>query len=207
MDHPPNSHQYPNHSRHLNRSHTKTTSSAEPESRTCCFVASWRPLSTLPRWWSPRKISSRCSKTCCCSWWREFALLFSLSLSLRTYYSKMKSASKAVLMCCAFMRETSVRSRVLVGPSLFCEELKDKRDRINFVSCSLERRKFFAWRKKKKKSNHERLSSPPEVRFSLFLRRRSLSVSFFAWWLCTLWWLWTGIEDESSIILVWVLMY
>ena len=48
----------------------------------------------------------------------------------------MKSASKTVLMCCAFMRETSVRSRVLVGPSLFCEELKDKRDRINFVSVS-----------------------------------------------------------------------
>ena len=48
----------------------------------------------------------------------------------------MKSASKTVLMYCAFMRETSVRSRVLVGPSLFCEELKDKRDRINFVSVS-----------------------------------------------------------------------
>jgi len=48
----------------------------------------------------------------------------------------MKSASKTVLMCCAFMRETSARSRVLVGPSLFCEELKDKRDRINFVSVS-----------------------------------------------------------------------
>ena len=48
----------------------------------------------------------------------------------------MKSASKTVLMYCAFMRETSVRSRVLVGPSLFCEELKDKRDRINFESVS-----------------------------------------------------------------------
>ena len=48
----------------------------------------------------------------------------------------MKSASKTVLTYCAFMRETSVRSRVLVGPSLFCEELKDKRDRINFVSVS-----------------------------------------------------------------------
>ena len=91
----------------------------------------------------------------------------------------MKSASKAVLMCCAFMRETSVRSRVLVGPSLFCEELKDKRDRINFVSVS-KGENFLHEEKKKKKSNHERLSSPPEVRFSLFSRRCSLSVSFFA---------------------------
>jgi len=105
--------------------------------------------------------------------------LLSLSLSLRTYYSKMKSASKTVLMYCAFMRETSVRSRVLVGPSLFCEELKDKRDRINFVSVS-KGENFLHEEKKKKKSNHERLSSPQEVRFSLFLRRRSLSVSFFA---------------------------
>jgi hypothetical protein len=61
----------------------------------------------------------------------------------------MKSASKTVLMYCAFMRETSVRSRVLVGPSLFCEELKDKRDRINFVSVSKE--KIFCMKKKKRK--------------------------------------------------------
>ena len=87
----------------------------------------------------------------------------------------MKSASKTVLMCCAFMRETSVRSRVLVGPSLFCEELKDKRDRINFESVS-KGENFL----KKKKEKEQPLSSPPEVRFSLFLRRRSLSVSFFA---------------------------
>ena len=61
----------------------------------------------------------------------------------------MKSASKTVLMCCAFMRETSVRSRVLVGPSLFCEELKDKRDRINFVSVS--KGENFLKKKKEKK--------------------------------------------------------
>ena len=65
----------------------------------------------------------------------------------------MKSASKTVLMYCAFMRETSVRSRVLVGPSLFCEELKDKRDRINFVSVS--KGENFLKKKKKKESNHE----------------------------------------------------
>lgn len=88
----------------------------------------------------------------------------------------MKSASKTVLMYCAFMRETSVRSRVLVGPSLFCEELKDKRDRINFVSVS-KGENFL--KKKKEKEQPRKLSSPPEVRFSLFLRRRSLSVSFF----------------------------
>lgn len=62
----------------------------------------------------------------------------------------MKSASKTVLMCCAFMRETSVRSRVLVGPSLFCEELKDKRDRINFVSVS--KGENFLKKKKRKRA-------------------------------------------------------
>lgn len=90
----------------------------------------------------------------------------------------MKSASKTVLMCCAFMRETSVRSRVLVGPSLFCEELKDKRDRINFVSVS-KGENFLKKKKRKRATTKAKLSSPPEVRFSLFLRRRSLSVSFF----------------------------
>ena len=63
----------------------------------------------------------------------------------------MKSASKAVLMYCAFMRETSVRSRVLVGPSLFCEELKDKRDRINFVSVS-KGENFLSEEKKRKRA-------------------------------------------------------
>ena len=91
----------------------------------------------------------------------------------------MKSASKTVLMCCAFMRETSVRSRVLVGPSLFCEELKDKRDRINFESVS-KGENFLKKKKRKRATTKAKLSSPPEVRFSLFLRRRSLSVSFFA---------------------------
>ena len=90
----------------------------------------------------------------------------------------MKSASKTVLMYCAFMRETSVRSRVLVGPSLFCEELKDKRDRINFVSVS-KGENFLKKKKRKRATTKAKLSSPPEVRFSLFLRRRSLSVSFF----------------------------
>ena len=90
----------------------------------------------------------------------------------------MKSASKTVLMCCAFMRETSVRSRVLVGPSLFCEELKDKRDRINFESVS-KGENFLKKKKRKRATTKAKLSSPPEVRFSLFLRRRSLSVSFF----------------------------
>ena len=91
----------------------------------------------------------------------------------------MKSASKTVLMCCAFMRETSARSRVLVGPSLFCEELKDKRDRINFESVS-KGENFLKKKKRKRATTKAKLSSPPEVRFSLFLRRRSLSVSFFA---------------------------
>ena len=92
----------------------------------------------------------------------------------------MKSASKTVLMFyCAFMRETSVRSRVLVGPSLFCEELKDKRDRINFESVS-KGENFLKKKKRKRATTKAKLSSPPEVRFSLFLRRRSLSVSFFA---------------------------
>ena len=63
----------------------------------------------------------------------------------------MKSASKTVLMYCAFMRETSVRSRVLVGPSLFCEELKDKRDRINFVSVS-KGENFLSEEKKRKRA-------------------------------------------------------
>ena len=90
----------------------------------------------------------------------------------------MKSASKTVLMCCAFMRETSVCSRVLVGPSLFCEELKDKRDRINFESVS-KGENFLKKKKRKRATTKAKLSSPPEVRFSLFLRRRSLSVSFF----------------------------
>ncbi len=90
----------------------------------------------------------------------------------------MKSASKTVLMCCAFMRETSARSRVLVGPSLFCEELKDKRDRINFESVS-KGENFLKKKKRKRATTKAKLSSPPEVRFSLFLRRRSLSVSFF----------------------------
>ena len=81
-------------------------------------------------------------------------------------------------MYCAFMRETSVRSRVLVGPSLFCEELKDKRDRINFVSVS-KGENFLKKKKRKRATTKAKLSSPPEVRFSLFLRRRSLSVSFF----------------------------
>ena len=90
----------------------------------------------------------------------------------------MKSASKTVLMYCAFMRETSVRSRVLVGPSLFCEELKDKRDRINFVSVS--KGENFLHEEKKEKEQPRKTFGPPEVRFSLFLRRRSLSVSFFA---------------------------
>ena len=62
----------------------------------------------------------------------------------------MKSASKTVLIYCAFMRETSVRSRVLVGPSLFCEELKDKRDRINFVSVS--KGENFLKKKKRKRA-------------------------------------------------------
>lgn len=91
----------------------------------------------------------------------------------------MKSASKTVLIYCAFMRETSVRSRVLVGPSLFCEELKDKRDRINFESVS-KGENFLKKKKRKRATTKAKLSSPPEVRFSLFLRRRSLSVSFFA---------------------------
>ena len=64
----------------------------------------------------------------------------------------MKSASKTVLMYCAFMRETSVRSRVLVGPSLFCEELKDKRDRINFVSVSKGENFFLSEEKKRKRA-------------------------------------------------------
>ena len=77
----------------------------------------------------------------------------------------MKSASKTVLMCCAFMRETSVRSRVLVGPSLFCEELKDKRDRINFVSVS--KGENFLKEKKRKRATTKTFESSRGTLFSL----------------------------------------
>ena len=78
----------------------------------------------------------------------------------------MKSASKTVLMFyCAFMRETSVRSRVLVGPSLFCEELKDKRDRINFVSVS--KGENFLKKKKRKRATTKAFESSRGTLFSL----------------------------------------
>ena len=78
----------------------------------------------------------------------------------------MKSASKTVLMFyCAFMRETSVRSRVLVGPSLFCEELKDKRDRINFVSVS--KGENFLKKKKRKRAPTKTFESSRGTLFSL----------------------------------------
>ena len=77
----------------------------------------------------------------------------------------MKSASKTVLMCCAFMRETSARSRVLVGPSLFCEELKDKRDRINFVSVS--KGENFLKKKKRKRATTKTFESSRGTLFSL----------------------------------------
>ena len=91
----------------------------------------------------------------------------------------MKSASKTVLMYCAFMRETSVRSRVLVGPSLFCEELKDKRDRINFVSVS-KGENFLHEEKKRKRATTKDFRVLQRYAFLSSLRRRSLSVSFFA---------------------------
>ena len=78
----------------------------------------------------------------------------------------MKSASKTVLMYCAFMRETSVRSRVLVGPSLFCEELKDKRDRINFVSVS-KGENFLHEEKKRKRATTKTFESSRGTLFSL----------------------------------------
>lgn len=78
----------------------------------------------------------------------------------------MKSASKTVLMFyCAFMRETSVCSRVLVGPSLFCEELKDKRDRINFVSVS--KGENFLKKKKRKRATTKTFESFRGTLFSL----------------------------------------
>ena len=78
----------------------------------------------------------------------------------------MKSASKTVLMCCAFMRETSARSRVLVGPSLFCEELKDKRDRINFVSVS-KGENFLKKKKRKRATTKSTFESSRGTLFSL----------------------------------------
>lgn len=78
----------------------------------------------------------------------------------------MKSASKTVLIYCAFMRETSVRSRVLVGPSLFCEELKDKRDRINFVSVS-KGENFLKKKKRKKEQPRKTFESSRGTLFSL----------------------------------------
>ena len=79
----------------------------------------------------------------------------------------MKSASKTVLMYCAFMRETSVRSRVLVGPSLFCEELKDKRDRINFVSVSKGENFLHEEKRKEKEQPRKTFESSRGTLFSL----------------------------------------
>ena len=99
----------------------------------------------------------------------------------------MKSASKTVLMCCAFMRETSVRSRVLVGPSLFCEELKDKRDRINFVSVS----KGENFLKKKKRKRATTKESSRGTLFSLLassFSERFLLRAMIAYFMMTLDW-------------------
>ena len=101
----------------------------------------------------------------------------------------MKSASKTVLMCCAFMRETSVRSRVLVGPSLFCEELKDKRDRINFVSVS--KGENFLKKKKRKRATTKTFESSRGTLFSLLassFSERFLLRAMIAYFMMTLDW-------------------
>ena len=101
----------------------------------------------------------------------------------------MKSASKTVLMCCAFMRETSVRSRVLVGPSLFCEELKDKRDRINFESVS--KGENFLKKKKRKRATTKTFESSRGTLFSLLassFSERFLLRAMIAYFMMTLDW-------------------
>ena len=101
----------------------------------------------------------------------------------------MKSASKTVLMFyCAFMRETSVRSRVLVGPSLFCEELKDKRDRINFVSVSKGENFLHEEKKRKRATTFE---SSRGTLFSLLassFSERFLLRAMIAYFMMTLDW-------------------
>ena len=100
----------------------------------------------------------------------------------------MKSASKTVLMCCAFMRETSARSRVLVGPSLFCEELKDKRDRINFVSVSKGENFLHEEKKRKRATTFE---SSRGTLFSLLassFSERFLLRAMIAYFMMTLDW-------------------
>lgn len=102
----------------------------------------------------------------------------------------MKSASKTVLMCCAFMRETSVRSRVLVGPSLFCEELKDKRDRINFVSVS-KGENFLKKKKRKRATTKSTFESSRGTLFSLLassFSERFLLRAMIAYFMMTLDW-------------------
>ena len=102
----------------------------------------------------------------------------------------MKSASKTVLMCCAFMRETSVRSRVLVGPSLFCEELKDKRDRINFVSVS-KGENFLKKKKRKRATTKSTFESSRGTLFSLLassFSERFLLRAMIAYFVMTLDW-------------------
>ena len=102
----------------------------------------------------------------------------------------MKSASKTVLMCCAFMRETSVRSRVLVGPSLFCEELKDKRDRINFVSVS-KGENFLKKKKRKRATTKSTFESSRGTLFSLLassFSERFLLRAMIAYFMMTLNW-------------------
>ena len=103
----------------------------------------------------------------------------------------MKSASKTVLMFyCAFMRETSVRSRVLVGPSLFCEELKDKRDRINFVSVS-KGENFLKKKKRKRATTKSTFESSRGTLFSLLassFSERFLLRAMIAYFMMTLNW-------------------
>ena len=102
----------------------------------------------------------------------------------------MKSASKTVLMYCAFMRETSVRSRVLVGPSLFCEELKDKRDRINFVSVS-KGENFLKKKKRKRATTKSNFESSRGTLFSLLassFSERFLLRAMIAYFMMTLDW-------------------
>ena len=212
MDHPPNSHQYPNHSIHLNRSHTPTTSSAELESRTYCFVASWRPLSTLPRWWSPRKISRCfCSKTtCCCSWW--WFLRFSSLLSLPSH-NVFENAKKCVKNCAYMLRLCVRRLCVLVSscPSLFWGGVKGQRDRINFESVS----KGENFLKKKKRKNFKKRATTKDFwvlqRYALSLLVSLYSVCFLLRVMIVLYYDF-GLESTKRVlllllVLIVVLMY
>ena len=83
-----------------------------------------------------------------------------------------------------------MRSRVLVGPSLFCEELKDKRDRINFVSVS-KGENFLKKKKRKRETPKSTFESSRGTLFSLLassFSERFLLRAMIAYFMMTLDW-------------------